>query len=268
MVLKLLVEGNGVRATSRLTGIHYDTIGDLILTVGENCKALMDSLSGIQVSEVSADEIWSFVGVRERERDMRGYSKEFGDAWSWLAVDRHSKMILAFHVGKRDSDACWTFLNRLADATTGRFSLSTDGLASYRMAVPFIFRDRVDFGQVVKKYASSQVVTRYAPARLIGTERKARLGNPDVERITTSFSETFHQKLRQGLRRFTRLSSGHSKTLKHHIAMQSIYYAYYNWVKKHSTIKQTPAQAAGIADHQWTMLELLERAAEKNFSSN
>jgi IS1 family transposase/transposase-like protein len=266
-VLGMLLEGMSIRACSRLTGIHCDTIGNLILTAGENCQALLESISGVEVKDVEADEIWSFVGLKEKRRSMRGYDDSFGDSWTWIAVERNTKLVLAHKVGERDSDTCWAFMNRLADATVGRFQLSSDGLQAYRLAVPFVFRGRVDFGQLVKNYSSSQTTTRYSPATIINSEKKARFGNPDMDRICTSHIETLNQKIRMHLRRFTRLTNAHSKSPKHHVAMQAIFFAWYNWCRKHETIKTSPAVASGIAGKIWTIKELLENAAEINFAA-
>lgn len=266
-VLGMLLEGMSIRAASRLTGIHYDTIGDLILTAGENCQALLKSISGVAAQDVEADEIWSFIGLKEKERSMRGYDESFGSSWTWIAIERNTKLVIAHKVGERDSETCWAFLSRLRDATAGRFQLSTDGLQTYRLTVPFVLRDRVDYGQLVKNYASTQVQTRYSPAKIINSERKARFGNPDFNKICTSHVERVNLSLRMHLRRFTRLTNAHSKSHKHHAAMQAIFFAWYNWCRKHESIKTSPAVASKIADKIWTIRELLENAAQKNFTA-
>lgn len=266
-VLGMLLEGMSIRATSRLTGIHYDTIGDLILTVGENCQALLESISGVEATDVECDEIWSFIGLKEKGRALRGYGPEYGDSWTWIAVESNTKLVLSHKVGERDLDTCWPFLERLRDATTGRFQISSDGLAAYRLSVPFVLRDRVDYGQLVKRYQSSQATTRYSPAKIISSEKKARFGNPDQDRICTSHVETLNQKVRMHLRRFTRLTNAHSKSPKHHVAMQAIFFAWYNWCRKHEALKTSPAVASKLAEKIWTIRELLEKAAEKSYAA-
>lgn len=268
--LGMLLEGMSIRATSRLTGLHVDTLGDLILAVGENCGALMDSIEGVEAKNVEADEIWGFVGLKEKRRIARSYSEELGDTWCWIAIEANTKMILAHNVGARDINTCWAFLERLRDATTGRFQLSSDGLQAYRNTVPWVMGRRVDFAQLVKQYASSQVTTRYSPATIIGIEKLPRFGNPDMEQVCTSHVERVNLSLRMHLRRYTRLTNGHSKSLKHHKAMLNIFFAWYNWARVNSGLegKQTPAMASGLADKKWTLKQLLERAAEKKFASN
>lgn len=268
-VLGMLLEGMSIRACGRLTGLHQDTIGDLILTVGENCEALMESLEGVEARDVECDEIWSFVGIKEKRRKELGYSEELGDAWSWIAIESNTKMVLAHRVGGRDYQTCRGFIERLRDATVGRFQLSSDRFNSYRMTVPFVLQNRVDFGQIIKNYSSTQVTTRYSPASIIGTQRKVRFGNPNVDKIGTSHIERLNLSIRMHLRRFTRLTNGHSKSLDHHKAMLSIFFVWYNWSRINTGLegKQTPAMASGIADKPWTLKQLLERAAEEKFSA-
>jgi IS1 family transposase len=191
-----------------------------------------------------------------------GFNAEVGDAGTFFAIDRHSKLILAHKVGKRDSSTCVAFLNQLDKATTGRFQLSSDGLPTYRLNVPFVLGNRVDFGILIKNYASSQDVVRYAPAKIISADRVPMYGNPDPNKICTSHIEVFNRQCRQSMKRFSRLTNAHSKSLRHHTAMQAIFVCFYNFVRPHQTIKQTPAMAAKLTDHAWTIREMLENAAK------
>jgi IS1 family transposase len=185
-----------------------------------------------------------------------------GDSWTFIGIDRNTKLVVAHKVGQRDSATCCEFLKQVDKATTGRFQVSTDGLAAYTNNVPFVLGNRVDFAQLIKVYSSTQETTRYSPASIISAERVPQFGNPDWDRICTSHIERLNLTLRMNLRRFTRLTNEHSKSLKHHTAMQAILFAWYNLCRKHSTIKQTPAMAAGLTEKIWTIRELLEKAAE------
>jgi transposase-like protein/IS1 family transposase len=260
--LNLFLEGMSVRSVERLTGICRQTLSDLVLLVGGNCQRLLDEkVKGVEAKEVAVDEIWSFNFCREKVRVARGYGEQFGDSWTFFAIERHNKMILAHKVGKRDTETCTTFLHQLRSATVGRFQLSSDGLAAYRHNVPFILGDRVDFGVIIKTYKSQQEVTRYAPAQIASIDRVPQFGNPVYDRISTSHIEVFNRQCRQSMKRFARLTNAHSKSLRHHIAMQAIWVAFYNFGRTHETIKQTPAMAAKLTDHKWTIRELLENAA-------
>lgn len=270
MVLGMLLEGMSIRAASRLTGLHQDTIGDLILTAGENCESLMESIQGVEARDVECDEIWSFVGCKEKNRIANQYGDEVGDAWSWIALESNTKLVLAHRVGNRDTRTCYSLMKRIKEATVGRFQLSSDGLQAYRQAVPFVLGSRVDFGQIVKNYAGQQATTRYSPATIISAEKKARFGNPDFDKMTTSHIERHNLSLRMHVRRFTRLTNAHSKSLKHHEAMLNIFFAWYNWCRINTGLeakKTTPAMASKLADSVWSIKELLERAVEKKFSA-
>jgi IS1 family transposase len=266
MALGMLLEGMSIRAVERITGLHCDTIGDLILTAGENCQKLLNSkVRGVEVKDVEADEIWSFIGCKEKTRVARGkLPVEFGDSWTWIAIERETKLILAHQVGQRDHETCWSFLLKLKSAVgTGRFQMTTDGLRNYTLNVPYVFGMQVHFAQLIKAYESSQEQTRYSPAKIISTERLPIFGEPEDDRISTSHIERFNLTMRMSCRRHTRLTNAHSKSLKHHIAMQAIVIAHYNFCRKHETLKgATPAMASKLTDSVWTINQLLENAAE------
>jgi transposase-like protein/IS1 family transposase len=201
LALGMLLEGMSVRAVERLSGLHRDTICELILTVGENCGRLLQSkLKAVPVKDVQLDEIWSFIGIA---------------------------------IGQRDTATSMRFLKQLNAATSGRFQLSTDGLGSYTLNVPFVFGSRVDFAQLIKNFQSTQSTVRYSPAKITNTEKLPRFGNPDFDKICTSHVERLNLTLRMNMRRFTRLTNGHSKSPKHHAAMQAIFFAWYNFCRKH-----------------------------------
>jgi IS1 family transposase/transposase-like protein len=260
LALNLLLEGMSIRAVERLTSIHRDTICNLILVVGANCQRLLDSIRDVEATDVQCDEIWSFVGMKEKQRIGGRFTGDEGNSWTFIAIDRETKLILAHEVGQRDNETCGMFLRKLRAATSGRLQLSTDGLAAYTLGVPFTFQGRVDFGQLIKNFGGGNNSGRYSPARLSSAEKRPMYGAPDHDRICTSHIERFNLTLRMNVRRFTRLTNAHSKSLKHHAAMQAIFFAFYNFVRKHEAIKTTPAVAAGLAAAQWSLKDLIQRA--------
>ena len=260
MALELMLEGMSVRATERLTGLCRQTICDLILVAGEKCQAFSDSMIvDVQAGDIQCDELWSFCGMKQKQANARNLGPEAGDSWTYVAVERNTKLILATHVGQRDARHTDRFLNKLAKAvdTSNRVQVSTDGWQGYQYGVPFAMGSNVDFGMLIKKYAASQTETRYSPATIISAEKVPMFGNPDESRICTSHVESLNQKIRMHLRRFTRLTAAHSKSIDHHIAMQSVFFSWYNFCRTHSSIGSTPAEASGIAEKKLKLAELL-----------
>jgi transposase-like protein/IS1 family transposase len=264
LVLKLLLEGMSIRGCERTTGMKADTVCDLVLHVGQNCDRFLESsVRNVKAKFIEMDEIWGFVYAKDKTCKFKGIVGEgLGDSWTWFAIDADSKLILSHAVGLRDEPTCTRFLKRLNEATTGQTQVTSDGLALYTHNVPMQLGSRVDFAQLIKTYKSSQTETRYSPATIEGIEKVVRFGTPDESRISTSYSERFNLSVRMHVRRFTRLTNAHSKSAPHHAAMIALFTAFYNYCRKHETLKgKTPAQAAGLTDHVWSLLELLERVA-------
>ncbi len=262
-VLKMLLEGMSIRGCSRIMGVKPDTICDLILHVGQNCDRFLEAtVRGVATKYAELDEIWGFIRAKDKYAREHHLDPEYGDSWTWLAIDADSKLILAHVVGKRDEDACSRFLARVNNATTGRIQVTSDGLANYTHGVPMALGSRCDFAQLIKSYASTQSETRYSPAKITGIEKVPRFGNPDESRISTSYSERLNLSVRMHVRRFTRLTNAHSKRAAHHAAMTALFVAFYNFCRKHETLKgRTPAMASGLTDHVWTLGELLSGVA-------
>lgn len=258
-VLAMLLEGMSIRACERITGMNRDTICDLVLHVGQKCDSFLESkVVNVAAKEIQMDEIWGFVFAKAKTALHRNLGEGAGDSWTWFAIDADSKLILSHAVGKRDEATCDAFLTRLNNATTGRTQVTADGLGLYTHAVPYHLGSRVDFAQLIKTYKSSQAETRYSPATITGIEKVVRFGTPDESKISTSYSERFNLSLRMHNRRFTRLTNAHSKSGEHHAAMIALFTAFYNFCRKHETLKgKTPAMAAGLADKAWSLRELL-----------
>ena len=264
--LKLLLEGMSVRATERMSGLHRDTLCDLILTVGEQCEEFLDrTMRGVEVRDVQCDEVWGFVGCKEKTRQRLGHGPETGDAYCFVAIERNTKLVVCWHLGKRTSEDTWEFVDTLRHATSGRFQISTDGFRPYSAAVPMVFAFNVDFAQLIKRFGGStdtEPHRRYSPAQIVSVDTTIGCGTPDPEQICTSHVERSNLTMRMTLRRMTRLTNGHSKSWKHHRAMLALYFAWYNFVRKHATLRSTPAEGQGLTNHAWTIEELLRRAAE------
>lgn len=262
-ILGMLLEGMSIRACERITGVIHRTICNLVLHVGQNCDTFLEAtIRNVAAKFIELDEIWGFVFCKDKNAKAKLLAEWAGDSWTWFAIDADTKLILSYAVGKRDESTGSKFLTRLNNATTGRTQVTSDGLAVYTHGVPMHLGSRCSFAQLIKSYSSSQSETRYSPATITGIEKVVRFGSPDEARISTSYSERFNLSVRMHVRRFTRLTNAHSKTVDHHAAMVALFTAWYNFGRKHETLKgKTPAMTAGLADHVWTLAELLRAKA-------
>ncbi len=267
LCLRMLVEGNSIRSVERITGTNRNTIVDLVTFVGERCGwFLEDAIRKVPVEEVQADEIWGFVGCKKKTAEKKGYGEEFGDAYCFTAIERHTKLLLAWHLGKRTGNDTERFARKLRNATPGRFQLTTDGFMPYRGAMPRALGGRIDFAQLVKIFApvkGNAAAVRYSPGNITGIEKRTVAGRPVDERICTSHAERHNLTIRMQVRRMTRLTNAFSKKWENHEAALGLFFAFYNFCRVHGTLKTTPAVAAGLTDHTWTIEELLRDLATR-----
>jgi transposase-like protein/IS1 family transposase len=262
MILSFLLEGMSIRALERRLGVHRDTIIANMVEAGESCRAfLTKAIHGVQVDDVQADEIWAFCGMKEKTRVRLNRDETVGDIWCFTAMERTTKLILTFHVGKRTPIDTAVFADNLYFATSGRFQLTTDGFKPYLTAIPAILGGRVDYATLVKVYGNAPEERGYSPGKVIDIIETIQTGEPDEDRICTSHVERSNKTLRMGIRRLTRLTDAHSKKWENHEAMMALFIAYYNFVRVHSTIKTTPAKASGLTTEPWTLERLLSEAS-------
>lgn len=272
MILSLLVEGMSMRSISRTAGVSINTVTKLLEDAGRTCAAYHDAtVRDVGSKDVQCDEIWSFCYAKEKNVPMAKAAPDgAGDVWTWTAIDRDSKMILAFEVGDRSARTARDFMFNLADRLANRVQLTTDGHGAYLKAVGDAFAADIDYAMLVKQYGEPQGVTpserRYSPAECTGAIKEPIFGKPDPERISTSHVERQNLSMRMGMRRFTRLTNGFSKKLENHLHMLSLYFVHYNFVRVHKSLRMTPAMAAGVTkelyDMEW-LANLIEAAAPK-----
>lgn len=270
--LQLLTEGNSIRATVRISGVAKDTVIALLVCVGEKCEIFQrELLRSVPAKDVQGDEIWGFVGMKEKTKTRQKLvADDLGDAYCFVAIERTTKLILAWHLGKRDQCNTRTFVSEVERATRGRIQFSTDGFKPYPQAVRLEFGSRpVDHGILVKEYATKEDEHRYSPGEVVGTIKTTCCGNPDPDAICTSHVERHNLTMRMQNRRLTRLTNAFSKKWENHEAALGLYFAVYNFVRPHGTLtsnaegrrKTTPAMVAGLTDHPWSLLELLQAAS-------
>jgi IS1 family transposase len=261
-IIAMLCEGMSVSAAARLTDTDPHTIIDLVNYVGERCDAYMqENIKGIHVEEIQMDEQWQFVLCKKATAKAKKYVGGCGDCWCYSAIERSTKLVVAWHMGKRDEKHTNAFIRKLANATTGRFNLASDGWTAYPMAVWKHLEDRVDYGMLIKIFRDGTAEDRrkYSPARIIGSKKQRIMGVPEGKRICTSHAERLNGSVRNYVKRMGRLTYAFSKKWNNHRAALALFFAHYNWCRKHKSLRgETPAMAHGIADHAWTVRELLE----------
>lgn len=260
-ILRCLVEGSSIRSTERMTGVHRDTITKIVTQVGRGCDRIAsDEIRHVHCRELQLDEMWGFVGKKRAHVRAGDDERQVGDFWTWVALDPESKLVPAHHVGKRTQDDAKALLDTVSKRVEGRVQISTDKLAHYRFAIAGkLGRGNVDYGRIVKRFAVEDLgERRYSPPVVVGVDKDKIYGNPDLSRISTSHVERNNLTIRMSMRRLTRLTNGFSKKLDNLKAAVSLHFAYYNFVRVHSSIKTTPALAAGVANRRWRIEELVE----------
>ncbi len=265
-ILSALVEGNSIRATCRMTGAAKGTVLKLLADVGDACGAFLDdAMRGLTCKRVQADEIWSFCSAKQRNVPFeKRADPNYGSMWTWIAIDPDSKLVVSYMLGKRDPFCARVFIRDLSERLANRIQLTTDGLSMYVGAVEDAFHDQIDYAMLIKVYGNDgeqgNPETRYSPAEVTSTRAVVILGDPDESHVSTSHVERQNLTMRMGMRRFTRLTNAFSRKAQNLDRALALHFVYYNFARKHSTIKTTPAIKAGIADHVWTLQEIAELA--------
>jgi IS1 family transposase len=261
-VISALAEGSSIRSIERITGVHRDTIMRLGVKVGKGCAALMDvKMRDLDCNRLEMDEIWGFVGKKDRNVRM-GDSSQVGSVWTFCAIDADTKLVPAFKVGGRDTATANAFVQDVANRMRNRVQISTDGLRSYVEAIEKSFGADVDFAQIVKTYGREEVSDnrRYSAPEFVSSEKKVITGNPNQNLISTSYVERLNATTRLHMRRLTRLTLAFSKKRENFEAAVALHFAYYNFVKRHNTLRCTPAMAAGVESGFLSVADLVEAA--------
>jgi len=262
MIVGALAEGSSIRSIERMTGVHRDTIMRLGVKIGQGCTALMDEkMRDLPCTRLEMDEIWGFVG--KKERNVREGDDGVGSVWTFCAIDADTKLVPAFKVGDRDAATANAFVADVASRMRMRVQISTDGLRAYVQAIENAFGGDVDYAQVIKTYGHEEVSNnrRYSAPEFVSAEKVHITGRPDMDLVSTSYVERLNATTRLHMRRLTRLTLAFSKKRENFEAAVGLHFAYYNFVKRHSTIRCTPAMAAGVANTFWSVGDLVEAAA-------
>ena|SRR5579859_4794409 len=259
-VVRCLVDGCSMRATSRITGVARNTIDKLLVELGAACSRYQDAtLRNLSCKRIQVDECWAFCYCKQKQVTEEIADRQIaGDIWTWAAIDADTKLVPCWTLGKRDAETAESFVSDLASRLADRVQLTSDGLKAYLTAVLNAFGEAVDYAQLVKVYEQdSEGQRRYSPPECVTCDKISIIGEPDPKHISTSFIERQNLTMRMGMRRFTRLTNAFSKKAENHAAAVSLHMMFYNFARVHQTLKTSPAVAAGIADHVWSIEEIV-----------
>jgi IS1 family transposase len=259
----MLVEGNSLRATTRMAAVSINTVSKLLADIGGACTVYQDAhFQNLPCKTIQCDEIWSFVyskakNVPEKHKGEFGY----GDVWTWTAIDADTKLVPSWFVGQRTVEDWFLFLMDLKGRLANRPQVTTDGLCAYSAAIRFSFCTEADWAVLQKNYgADPSAEKRHSPAICTGIDIRVKRGRPDPTKISTSYVERSNLTMRMNMRRFTRLTNGFSKKVDNHMAAIALHFMHYNFARPHKTLSvnepTTPAMAAGVADHVYSLRDI------------
>jgi IS1 family transposase len=259
-VVACLVEGNSLRATTRMTGTHRGAIQKLLVELGAACSSYQDKVfRNLKCQRIQCDEIWSFCYAKDKNvpEEMRN-TPGIGSVWTWVALDPDTKLVPCWFVSSRDAGAANHFMHDLAGRLAHRVQLTTDGHTAYLTAVEDAFGSEIDYAMLVKIYGAERAgEARYSPAQCMGARKAVISGKPDRMHISTSHTERQNLTMRMQMRRFTRLTNAFSKKIENHEAAIALHYMHYNFCRIHQTLRCSPAMEAGITDRVWSLEEIV-----------
>lgn len=263
-ILSMLCEGSSLRSISRVADVSLNTVTKLLIDAGKACDAFHDQhMRGVNARRVQCDEIWSFIGVKQKNRpkSKRATDSTAGDVWTWTAMEADTKLMISYLVGGRDAEYALAIMDDLRQRVATRMQLTTDGHTPYLQAVEDAFGADIDYAMLVKLYgeppASPEAARRYSPSECVGARKTAITGKPDPNHISTSYVERQNLTMRMHMRRFTRLTNAFSKKIANHGYAVALHVTFYNFVRIHKTLRMTPAMAAGIAHRLWSMEDIV-----------
>jgi IS1 family transposase len=254
-LIALLVEGTSLRATSRISGVAFNTVLKFVGDIGRACIAYQDkAIRNVKAKRIEADEIWGFCKVKDKNIPpaMRG-QPGIGSVWTWIGMDADSKLIVSWLVGDRSAQAAHVFMQDIASRLANRVQLTTDGYRAYLTAVESAFGSEIDYAMLEKIYGPSpEGEKRYSPAECIGCKRHVVVGNPNEKLVSTSFAERQNLTVRMSSRRMTRLTNGFSKKIENHTHAMALHFMWYNFARRHMSLRVSPAMEAGLETRLWT----------------
>lgn len=257
-ILSALVEGSSVSATARMCRVSKITVLRLLADAGQFCADYHDVyVRGLASNRVQMDELWAFCGCKDKAKQAGAGG--YGSVWTWVAMDADSKICIGYLIGGRGPDCAEAFVRDVAGRISTRVQLTTDGHGPYSEAVDKAFHGKVDYAMLVKSFGKigTEEQRRYSPPECVGCRKETKAGNPDPDHVSTSFVERQNLTVRMSVRRMTRLTNGFSKKIENHAHALALHFFHYNFIRRHMTLKTTPAVAAGIANAPLSVMDLV-----------
>jgi IS1 family transposase len=257
-LIAALVEGNSIRATARICDVSFNTVLKLVPQIGKVCAEYQQRVfRNLPCKRIQCDEIWAFCYAKDKNIPLEKHGQfGIGSVWTWTAMDADTKLIPSWKVGDRGAGTAYELMTDLASRLASRVQLTTDGLRVYLNAVEDAFGSEIDYAMLIKIYGNDAHDTKYSHAVCIGCQTVAITGDPNPKHISTSYVERQNLTMRMNMRRFTRLTNAFSKKIENHEASVALHFMYYNFCRIHQTLRVTPAMAAGISDHVWSLEEV------------
>lgn len=265
-ILTMLCEGVSMRSASRIADVSINTVVKLLVQAGVTCMEIHDELvRNVPARRVECDEIWAFCYAKQRNvKTAKSPPAHAGDVWTWTAIDPETKLVISWLAADRSAQSAMMLMFDLQRRLANRVQLTTDGHKAYLKAVEEAFGADIDYAQLVKIYGEApEPKGRYSPPAILAAERKRIEGRPDPDFISTSMVERQNLNMRMSMRRFTRLTNGFSKRLVKHIHALALYHVFHNFVRIHTTLRTSPAMAAGIAESLWSMHDVVRRIDQR-----
>jgi IS1 family transposase len=261
-ILAMLCEGASMRSVSRLADVSINTVSKLLEDAGRFCAGFHDAkVRNVKAKRVQVDEIWSFTAAEAKNvATMKNPVDGAGDTWTWTAIEAQTKLIISHFVGGRDGECAAWFMDDVAARVANRIQLTSDGHKAYLDAVEGAFGADIDYAMLNNIYGASPEAAkgRYSPAECIGAKKERIEGKPDMAYVSTSYAERANLTMRMHNRRFTRLTNAFAKKFESHAHMVAIYAVWYNFLRIHTTLRVTPAMAAGLSETVMDWAQIVE----------
>jgi hypothetical protein len=264
-VVSALIEGCSIRSTVRITGVSKKAVSRLLVEIGAVAAEYQNAvMTNLPCRRIQVDELWTFNYCKAKNvtPEIAAKIPGAGSIWLWVSMCADTKLVPCVAIGGRNASDAHGFISDLASRLRHRVQLTSDGHRPYVEAVEAAFGAGIDYAMLVKLYGNdsdaSSPERRYSPGECIGAMPTVVTGRPDPRHISTSFVERQNWTVRTTMRRYTRLSNGFSRKIENHMAAVALNYFAYNFIKIHSSLRVTPAMAAGVTERLWSVEDLVD----------